>query len=342
MRQIGCTILGMMLLTAFASGQANEPAEEENQEAAAPQLGEPIKPPRIPGRAQSQEEWDAWQRVVQAVDSAQKSELAEGFLKTYPSSGLSANAHFFIAQRYFEINDIDNFIFHGEKALEELPDLVTFLGQLAFFYAERGEADKAIDRAERALEALKTLERPADVPIRDFIVQTRQMEAEAKYALGRAYLTKVSSEAEERSKDPNLMKSVVNLRQALNIDARHDYASFRLGYAYRNMNNAAGAMKSYGRCVAIGGVAAQQARSELEEILTIVKEAAPDSAWSKKSVQDIVDEEARELEQDLVQQQQQISQLATELEAQEAEQQQEPDVEQLPLDVVPPPASPAH
>ena len=110
MRQIGCTILGMMLLTAFASGQANEPAEEENQEAAAPQLGEPIKPPRIPGRAQSQEEWDAWQRVVQAVDSAQKSELAEGFLKTYPSSGLSANAHFFIAQRYFEINDIDNFI----------------------------------------------------------------------------------------------------------------------------------------------------------------------------------------------------------------------------------------
>jgi tetratricopeptide (TPR) repeat protein len=334
----------MLLFGGMALAQTEEPAEQENQEVPSPPIGDPIKPPRIPGRAQSQEEWDAWQRVVQAVDSVQKAELAEGFLKTYPTSGLSANAHFFIAQRYYEANDIENFIFHGEKALEELPDLVTFLGQLAFFYAERGEAEKAIDRGQRALEALDRMERPADVPIRDFVAQTRQLRAEAKYALGRAYLSQVTTDSEKRPTDPNLMKSVVNLKEALRFDPRHDYASFRLGFAYRNMNNAAGSMKSYARSVVLGGVAAQQARTELEEILGIVKEAAPDSAWGKKSVQDVVDEEASDLEQDIAQQQQEIAQIVEDLEQQAAEQQKEaeqtPGVEGLPLDVVTPPASP--
>lgn len=342
MKEFCCTILGIVLMAGLAVAQSSqESAEEENQEVAAPPLGEPIKPPRIPGRAQSQEEWDAWQRVVQAVDSAQKSELAQGFLKTYPTSGLSANAHYFIAQRYYEVNDIDNFIIHGEKALEELPDLVTFLGQLAFFYAERGDAEKAIDRAGQTLEGVKNLQRPAGLPARDFVVQTRQMEAEAKYALGRAYLSLVTTDAEQRPRDPNLLKAVVNLKQALLIDPRHDYASFRLGFAYRNMNNAAGAMKSYARSVIIGGVAAEQARVELEEILSIVKEAAPDSDWGQKSVQDVIDEETRDLEQDLARQQQEISQLVTEIEQQEAEQQQAPEIQQLPLDTVTPPAPPA-
>jgi tetratricopeptide (TPR) repeat protein len=344
MKEFGCTILGMVLFVGLALAQAEEPAEQENQDVSSPQIGETIKPPRIPGRAQSQEEWDAWQRVVQAVDSVLKAELAEGFLKTYPSSGLSANAHFFIAQRYYEANDIDNFILHGEKALEELPDLVTFLGQLAFFYAERGEAEKAIDRGQRALEALDRMERPAEVPINDFVIQTRQLKAEAKYALGRAYLSQVTTDLEKRPSDPNLLKSVVNLREALRFDPRHDYASFRLGFAYRNMNNAAGSMKSYARSVIVGGVAAEQARAELEEILGIVKKAAPDSAWGKKSVQDVIDEETLDLEEDVAQQKQEISQIVAELEQQAAEQQQEaeqsPGVQGLPLDVVVPPASP--
>jgi tetratricopeptide (TPR) repeat protein len=338
MKQFGCTILGIMLMVGPVTAQSQESAAQENEGVVTPQLGEPIKPPRIPGRAQSQEEWDAWQRVVQAVDSAQKSELAQGFLKTYPSSGLSSNAHFFIAQRFHEMNDVENFIIHAEKALEELPDLVTVLGQLAFFYAEQGEAEKAINRANRSLEGLKRLERPAGVTARDFVVQTRQMEAEAKYSLGRAHLSQVTTDPAQRPKDPNLLKAVVNLKQALHIDPRHDYASFRLGFAYRNMNNAAGAMKSYARSVVIGGVAAEQAKLELEEILGIVKQAAPESVWAKKSVQDVVDEEALDLEQDLAQQEQEIAQQVAELEEKEAEQQPAPGVQQLPLDVVTPPA----
>ncbi len=345
MKETFCTILGMVLFAGFAVAQSQEAAEQENQEIAAPQIGEPIKPPRIPGRAQSQEEWDAWERVVQAVDSAQRAELAKGFLETYPSSGLSANAHFYIAQRYHEVNDIDNFILHAEKSLEELPDLVTFLTQLAFFYAERGEAEKAIDRAERALEALERLQRPADVTIQDFVVQRHQLRAEAKYALGRAYLSQLTTTPEERPSDPNLMKSVVNLRQALHFDPRHDYASFRLGFAYRNMNNAAGAMKAYARAIVLGGVASEQARAELEEILNIVKKAAPDSEWGKKTVDEIITEETQDLEQDVAQQQQEISQMVAELQEQEMESLQETEQEPgtpEPSDAATPPAPPAH
>jgi len=345
MKEFGCMILGMLLFSVGAA-QAQETAEQESQEATTPQIGEPIKAPRIPGRAQSQEEWDAWQRVVQGVNFAQQAELAEVFLKTYPSSGLSANAHFFIAQRYYELNDVENFILHGEKALEELPDLVTILGQLAFFYAEKGEAEKAIDRADRTLDVVGRMERPASLPISEYIVQTRQLKAEAKYALGRAYLSLMNSEPGERASDPNLLKAMVNLKEALQLDPRHEYASFRLGFAFRNMNNAEGAMRSYARAVILEGVAAPQAKEELEEILGIVKQAAPDSAWAKKTVQDVIDEETQDLEKDMAQRQQEIDQAVAELEQQQAEQlkqeaEQPQGVQELPLDVVTP-APPAN
>lgn len=341
MKEFGCMILGMLLFSAVGTAQAQETAEQESQEAATPQIGEPIKAPRIPGRAQSQEEWDAWQRVIQGVNFAQQAELAEVFLKTYPSSGLSANAHFFIAQRYHELDDVDNFILHGEQALEELPDLVTILGQLAFFYAERGEAEKAIDRADRALAAIEKMERPASLPINEYVVQTRQLKAEAKYALGRAYLSLMSSEVENRPSDPNLLKSVVNLKEALKLDPRHEYASFRLGFAYRNMNNAEGAMRANARVAILEGVAAPQAKEELGEILGIVKQAAPDSVWGKKTVQDVIDEEVLDLEQDMAQREQEVAQVVAELEQQQAEQmkleaEQSQGVQELPLDVVTP------
>ena len=271
MKKLGCVLLSAGLLLCVASLQAaagtQEQAESEGTAAEAPAIGEPIKPPRIPGRAQSQAEWDAWQLVVQGATSAQKADLAKGFLETYPTSGLSANAHYFIAQNYYETGDTENFILHAEKSLEELPNSVTFLTQLGFFYAERGESEKAMERAEQALELLDNLPRPVEVPVQDFVVQSRLLRADAKYALGRSHLNQIASDSEDRSSDPHLMKAMVNLKESLRMDPKHDYASFRLGFAFRNMNNAEGAMKAYARAAVLGGVAAQPARTELEDIL---------------------------------------------------------------------------
>ena len=349
MKKLGCVLLSAGLLLCVASLQAaagtQEQAESEGTAAEAPAIGEPIKPPRIPGRAQSQAEWDAWQLVVQGATSAQKADLAKGFLETYPTSGLSANAHYFIAQNYYETGDTENFILHAEKSLEELPNSVTFLTQLGFFYAERGESEKAMERAEQALELLDNLPRPVEVPVQDFVVQSRLLRADAKYALGRSHLNQIASDSEDRSSDPHLMKAMVNLKESLRMDPKHDYASFRLGFAFRNMNNAEGAMKAYARAAVLGGVAAQPARTELEDILGIIKRAAPDSSWAQKSVQQIVDEEAVTLENDLARQQQEIAQAVENLQQREAEQQaeseQQPAVQELPLDVLGPASTPA-
>ena len=349
MKKLVCMLLSVGLLLCVASLQAaagtQEQAEPEGTSTEAPAIGEPVKPPRIPGRAQSQAEWDAWQLVLQGVNSAQKADLAEGFLETYPTSGLSANAHYFIAQNYYEIGDADNFIVHAEKSLEELPNSVTFLTQLGFFYAERGESEKATERAEQALELLDELPRPAEVPVQDFVVQSRLLKADAKYALGRSHLNQIASDSENRSSDPHLMKAMVNLKESLRMDPKHDYASFRLGFAFRNMNNAEGAMKAYARAAVLGGVAAQPARAELEDILGIIKRAAPDSSWAQKSVQQVVDEEAVTLEKDLARQQQEIAQAVADLQQLEAEQQaeaeQQPAVQDMPLDVLGPTATPA-
>jgi tetratricopeptide (TPR) repeat protein len=348
MKKFKCMLLSMILLLCLAGRQAaegtQEQAESEGVAAETPAIVEPVKPPRIPGRAQSQAEWDAWQLVLQGVTSAQKADLARGFLETYPTSGLSANAHYFIAQNYYETNDIDNFILHAEKSLEEIPNSVTFLAELGFFYAERGESEKAMERAGQALQFLDNLQRPAEVSAQDFVVQSRLLKAQAKYALGRAHLNQIDPASENRASDPHLMKAMVNLKECLRMDPKHDYASFRLGFAFRNMNNAEGAMKSYARAAVLGGVAEEPARAELEDILGIVKRAAPESSWAQKSVQQIVDEEAVALEKDLARQQQEISQAVEELQRLEAERQaeseQQPAVQELPLDVLGPAAAP--
>ncbi len=298
-------------------GGASQPAQEPSQAA------EPVKPPRVVGEAQTQEEWDAWQLVEQAPSLQEKAQLAQAFLAKYPESGLTPHAHHVLARQFYQAGDMTNFVPHAEKAVAELPQAVDMLSGLAFFYAEKGQPDRAIDRANRALSEIESAPRPAQVPVADWVAQLYQIRAEANYALGRAYLSKISR-SENRAQDPNLIKAVQHLETALKYDPRHDYACFRLGFARRNQNDAGGALMAYGQAMAIGGVAAGHAQQQLEEVLGIVKNAMPDSEWAKKSVQDIVSAAAEHLQRELARVQSEQAALVQEIQAQEAQRAQPP------------------
>ncbi len=312
--------VGLMTTTLAGGLQQEMPPPQEGQAPDGVLPNEPVKPPRVVGQARTPEEWEAWQLVERSTRLAEKAGLAESFLQNYPDSGLTANAHYIIARNFYQLGDMENFVVHAEEALEELPDSPDLLAQLGFFYAESGQAAQAIDRATRSLEMIDQVRKPAGVSANQWVDQLYQLEADANYALGRAYLSRVSR-TENRTEDLNLRTSIEYLQSALRYDPRHDYACFRLGFAERNSNNAGGALMAYGRAVAIGGVASQPAQGQLEDVLSVVKEAMPDSEWAEKSVQEIITQASVELEESMVANQQEKAQLIQELQQQEMQQQ---------------------
>lgn len=268
--------------------QAEQPAQEE--------LPAITQPSRVVGRTAGPEEAAAWQQVQAATDPGQRAQLAQQFLMQFPDSGMTPHAHYVIAQYAYQSGDFSTFATHAEEALKELPFAIDLLSQLAFLYAEQNEPDKAVNRATEALRVLESLQRPAEVSPEIWVEQAYQVRAEANYALGRAHLSRLRSGA--RSDDPNLLQAIEYFRTALRYDPRHDYAAFRLGFALRNVSDVDGALRAYGRAVAVGGVTAELARGQIDEVLNIVKRAMPDSDWAKKSVDDVVAEAQAELLQE--------------------------------------------
>ncbi len=246
----------------------------------------------------------AWNEISSTVDPQVRSELALQFLEAYPESDLTYTVHHLLALYFLGINDQDKFILHGEKSLEGLPELPDILIHLSFIYAERDQSAQAIKKAVQALQVIKNLPDPDEDSAIDWYSQLERLEAEANYSLGRAYLTYADQDSEKR--EMNLTRSIGYFQNALLHDPRHSYASFRLGYAYSNLNKAVGAVNAYARTVAIGGRTAGPARQELARLLVIIQEAAPNSDWKNMTVEGIIQAaetelvEAEKLNRDLV------------------------------------------
>jgi tetratricopeptide (TPR) repeat protein len=286
-----CPVLGIQ------QEQEQAPPPDETQ---APQ---PVKPPRVVGQPQSQEEWDAWQAIDQAA-MPEKRDLALAFLERFPESGLTANVNYLLARYYDQIGDVQSYIKHAEATLVDLPDTVDFLARLAFFYSEQRKTSVAMKYANRVLEIADTLEKPDSVTATDFVTQRSRLKAEANYALGRSSLN-----------SQNWVKSAEYLKEALKHDPKHDYACFRLALAERNLNHAGEALLAYARAVAIGSVAAGPSQAELEKLLQIVKDNMPDSEWASKTPEELVQMAAQQMQEDTARLEDELALQAQEIEA---------------------------
>jgi len=235
----------------------------------------------------------AWNEISSTVDPQGRSELALSFIENHPDSDLIYSVYHLLALYYLGINDQSQFILHGEKALEGLPDLPDLLTHLSFVYAERNQPAEAVKKAVHVLQLIKNLPDPDEASAYDWYSQLDRLEAEANYSLGRAYLTYADQDPSKR--ETNLARAIGYFQNSLLHDPRHAYASLRLGHAYSNLNKAVGAVNAYARTVAIGGRTAEPARQELSRLLVLIQEAAPDSEWKDKTVDGIIQEADTEL-----------------------------------------------
>jgi tetratricopeptide (TPR) repeat protein len=288
MKSIGCAGLLLALsLTCLAWAQDQQkapqtpptPAQQPQAAPATPQGTQPdqatatppAKPPRVVGQPQTQEELDAWVAIEKAATFEEKGELAEGFLTKFPDSGLTPFAHQLLAFRYQQQNDFEKFAFHAEKTLEELPLNPLVLSALSAAYAQKGQADKAIDRAQKCLQALAQVQKPAQLGEGEWMLQRDQLAADAHYALGVAYVTNYQqAPGPSGQPDANLAKAGEELTKAVELDPSHDRAYYHLGFAFAKQNNGEKAIESYARAVALGGIAQSLAREQLQRVYQFV------------------------------------------------------------------------
>ena len=174
-----------------------------------------------------------------------------------------------MAISYQQLNDYDNLVFHGEKTIELNPEDPDIRPTLAMAFAEKGENNKAIDYAVEALRILETIEKPADTPIRRWIVLRDRGAADAYYAQGLAYLKKSLGTMGDSTVILN--RSVGYLEKAIEADPRFDAAYFRLGYTHTRLNNAEKAIESYAQAAALDGISAQLALEQLETLYSFLK-----------------------------------------------------------------------
>jgi tetratricopeptide (TPR) repeat protein len=281
-RLIAAGVLLGLCATLWAQGQTQAPPQQSQQQpqpaAQPPAEGTPAaeqqpapKPPRQVGRPGSQEERDAWIAIERAQTLPEKAQLAESFLAQFPDSGLTPFAHQLLAFHYQQANDYDNFVLQAEKTLEELPDSVLILASLAGAYAQKGEADKAIDRAQRALRIAQALNRPPDSPAPQWALQIDQLLADAHYAIGTAFLAKYNAApAPKGQEDPNLKNALDELQKAVDLDPAHDRAYLQLGFAYAKKEQGEKAIESFASAAAVGGALQSMARSQLEKLYQFI------------------------------------------------------------------------
>jgi len=214
-------------------------------------------------------EFNAYDAVVQSTQVEEVIQQGKKFLDLFPESGLASFVHKRLALSYQQLNDYDNLVFHGEKTIELRPEDPDIRPTMAMAFAEQGENNRAIDYAVEGLRILETIEKPADTPVRQWVMLRDRALADANYAQGLAFLKKSTGMVGDNT--VMLNRSIEHLEKAVEADPRFDYAYFRLGYTHTRLNDADKAIESYAQAAAINGVAAQLALQQLQTLYDFLK-----------------------------------------------------------------------
>ena len=214
-------------------------------------------------------EFNAYDAVVQSTQPEEVIQLGKNFLDLFPENDLASFVHKRLAISYQQLNDYDNLVFHGEKTIELRPEDLDMRPTLAMAFAERGENNRAIDYAVEGLRILETIDKPADTPVRQWVMLRDRVVADANYAQGLAYLKKSLGRVGDRTVILN--RSIEHLEKAVEADPRFDAAYFRLGYTHTRLNNADKAIESYAQAAALDGIAAPLALQQLRTLYDFLK-----------------------------------------------------------------------
>ncbi len=255
------------------------------------------------GSEESPEETAEYLKITQITEPASAAQLIEDFLKKYPDSKRAPVLHLGAVSLYQKLNNYEKLVEHGEKLLASAPSNISVLSTLGLAYASHGEADKAVEKASKAITALEGLAKPANVNNEaGWNAQRNQLLAMNFASLGTAYLVKYE-EGRKNDKEPktrqsaaeagtapsstppkeatvaqpqpptagavspeviNLAKSLGYLTKAVEYEPRYEYARFQLGVVHARRNEIDKAIDSFAKAVVLGGGLTAMARQNLE------------------------------------------------------------------------------
>ena len=245
------------------------------------------------GTAQSNEEFEAYQQVLEVAEPQTVARRAESFLQTYPDSGLSPYVHQAAVFAYQDLKDRANVVRHGEAFLKDLPDNSLILSILARTFAEMEQPALSIARGTAALRAAGQMPRPAAIDQSAWVAERANLEANIRLSLGMAYLTLAVTEPAPGKEEP-LRNALDNLHKALDGDPASGPASYRLGLAYLMKEEREQALKFLARTVALGGPLATVARAKIDQVLRSQdKQSQPDAEPLIRKAQEDLAKEAR-------------------------------------------------
>src|SRR4051794_25607888 len=146
---------------------------------------------RTPPQAQSRQELDAYLDIVQSHEPEEILSLTARFTKQFPNSEFLGHVHRLEMNAYLALNDYQNSVVAGEKALKsnakDVNTLLTLAKVLPSGMKENDSSatlDKAENYARSAIEEIVALKAPRTVSLAEFHRLSAQMLAAAHEALG--------------------------------------------------------------------------------------------------------------------------------------------------------------
>ena len=139
-------------------------------------------------QAESPEEFDAYLAVMDAGTAAATIAASEGFVHTWPTSGLCGHVYEMEFEAYRRLGDADRAIEAGEKSLAAAPDNLVMLANLAVVLANGTREAKRLQRSEiyarKVIELSQSIRLPKFIAPQEWARTSARLNSQAHAALG--------------------------------------------------------------------------------------------------------------------------------------------------------------
>ena len=251
--------------------------------------------------AQDPGEREEFLQLQQTGEPAQRTPLIETFVQKYPESKYLGQVHHMATMDYRSLSQPEKMFEHGQETLRHSPDNIPILALMALAHSDKGDPDRSIQLASRALGRLQEIVRPANIDQQQWEAEYRRYMAQSLAGLGHAYLVKYEMEREAsktasppegsstnptgpetgpaRPADPktatagsarlatlHLARAYGYLTKSLNEEPRSQFVHFQLGVVSTRLKRLPQAMNAFARASLLEGGYQEISRRNLESL----------------------------------------------------------------------------
>ena len=216
--------------------------------------------------------------ITQEEDLTARVHQIEAFLHNYPDSDRMIGLHRMAALIYWQLQDFNKVIEHGENILTFNSSNPQALMILASAYHILGQPSKVIRSASKAIRSLRGLDKPDYLEENRWKSQIDDLLASSYAYMGSAYFSQYEIDRVRPSRDPGLTldKAYTYSSLAVKLDPKSDFAQFHLGLVFCARNSIDEALHSLARAVVLKGAFLDIAKENLESVYKSINQGSSD------------------------------------------------------------------